>query len=79
MSYGKFMNELTETCTKVWSCPDVKDKRNLLKRAVATFKYKQKNAEFLETIAKATVEECDKIAANLILNKTDKVVALLPR
>lgn len=79
MAYGTFMNELTETCTKVWQCPDIKDKRNLLRRAVKSFKYKHLNDRFLEEIAKATEQDCDKMAANLILNKTDKVVSLLPR
>jgi len=79
MSYGQHMNELAEIAQKVWGCPDLKDKRNLLKRAVSTFKYKAKIPQFLEAIAKADANTCDFIASNLALNKTDKVVDLLPR
>lgn len=79
MSYGQHMNELNDICTKVWSCSDVLIKRNLLKRAVATFKYKAKAKEFLDKIASADAKTCDFLASNLILNKTDKVVSMLPR
>jgi len=79
MSYGKHMNDLSEICAKVWECVEVKDKRNLLKRAVATFKYKAKADQFIEYIAKADANTCDFLASNLILNRTDKVVGLLPR
>lgn len=74
MTYGKYMNDFTDICTKVWSCDDLKDKRNLLKRAITSFKYKEKQEEFLNYIANASADDCDRIASNLILNKTDKVI-----
>lgn len=79
MTYGTHMINLEAICTEVWVQKDVVTKRNLLLRAVATFKYKAKEAIFKDQIAKADANECDKIASNLILNKTDKVVNLLPR
>ena len=79
MTYGKYMNDMTDICAQVWTVADIESKRNLLRRAVETFKYKAKRDEFLDKIAKADANTCDKIASNLILNKTDKVVSLLPR
>lgn len=79
MTYGKFMNDLAVIAQDVWSASDVESKRVALKRAVSTFKYKAKQDEFIKKIATATAEQCDFIASNLALNKTDKVVELLKR
>lgn len=78
--YGQFMEDLTEICTQVWKQPSIEDKRNLLLRAIATFKYKEQGESVKKAVLKSTcVKELDKIAGNLILNKTDKVVGLLKR
>lgn len=79
MTYGEHMMDLSEICTQVWQQKDVEDKRNLLCRAVSTFKYKAKATELLERIKVADSDKCDFIASNLILNKTDKVVEMLKR
>jgi len=79
MEYGKHMNDLQEICSQVWATKDPKAKRNLLKRAVASFKYKEKADRFVQSIVKAKDDQLDFIASNLILNKTDKVVDLLPQ
>lgn len=80
MNYGTHMNSLEDICTQVWSNNDVNDKKNLLRRAIEIFKYKQKVAYFNNLINKTNnVNELDRIASNLILNKTDKVVSPLPR
>ena len=77
--YGVHMNELQETCTQVWATNDLQSKKNLLRRAIKDFKYKAKIQSFETAINEADANECDKIAGNLILNKTDKVVGLLKR
>lgn len=74
------MNDLSEICTQVWATDDVNTKKHLLKLAVESFKYKDKKQAFLNKILVITDGKiADKIAANLILNTTDKVVDLLPR
>lgn len=78
--YGKHMNDLTEICTQVWATQDLEAKKNLLIRAVNTFKYKAKIDSFTKTIKSLKdPSACDKLASNIILNKTDKVVDMLPR
>lgn len=77
--YGQHMIDMTEICTMVWAAPNLEDKKNLLRRAVESFKYKEKRQEFLAAIAKADAKVCDFMASNLILNKSDKVVGMLPR
>lgn len=79
MVYGKYMNDLTEICTQVWSTGDLKAKQDLLKRAVATFKYKNKSEQILQDIMMMDADRLDQFASNLILNKTDKVVGMLKR
>lgn len=79
MTYGKHFENLEKICSEVWRVDDLKDKRNLLRRAVATFKYKEKQAKILADIDKADAKRCDFLASNLMLNRTDKVVDLLPR
>lgn len=79
-NYGTHMNDLTEICTKVWEAKDVNAKRELLKTVVSSFKYKGKIQSFVISLNKITdCNKLDMIASNLILNKTDKVVELLPR
>ena len=73
------MNDLSEICTEVWNQNDIQVKKNLLKRALKTFKYKAKIPQLLEQIEKMTSDQLDFLASNLILNKTDKVVSMLPR
>lgn len=77
--YGEHMNDLSSICTEVWNQKDLKVKKDLLKRAMKYFKYKAKIPEMLERIEKMTADQLDFLASNLILNKTDKVVAMLPR
>lgn len=78
--YGKHMNDMTSLATQVWDAGDLKDKKNLLRRMVASFKYKAKVREFTKLIDETEKpERLDKLAADLALNKTDKVVKLLPR
>lgn len=78
-SYGQHMIDMTEICTMVWAAPNLEDKKNLLRRAVESFKYREKRQEFLNKIAKANTTTCDFLASSLALNKSDKVVGLLPR
>lgn len=74
------MNDLSEICARVWSTDDVSIKKELLKSAVESFKYDNKKQTFLNKISNIIDGKiADKIAANLILNSTDKVVDLLPR
>lgn len=78
-NYGKYMNDLGTIAQQVWACTKIEDKRNLLRRAVESFKYKGKSEQFLKDIANASAEKLDFMASNLTLNKTDKVVSLLKR
>lgn len=74
------MNNLESICTKVWETTNIEEKKELLKQAVQSFRYKEKVAAFNRTIASCTnANILDKMASNLILNTTDKVVDLLPR
>lgn len=74
------MNDLSELCAMVWATDDVSNKKNLLISAVSSFKYKDKNNKFVNKISNTNdPNSLDKIAANLALNNTDKVVGLLPR
>lgn len=58
----------------------LEEKKNLLNEAIKLFKFKGKVVSFTEFVAKETrLTELDRLASNLILNKTDKVVALLNR
>lgn len=80
MTYGKHMNSLENICTQVWGVGDVESKQALLKQAVSMFKYKQKVDYFNNLINRCNnATELDRIASNLILNKSDKVVGLIPR
>jgi len=78
-TYGTHMIDLTEICKQVWETKVLEQKRNLLKRAIATFKYRDKADQFISEVEKADEKKCDFLASNLILNKTDKVVKPLPR
>lgn len=75
MTYGQYMNDLSGICTRVWATDNIAEKKNLLKEAVSTFKYKEKKNVMLKAID-STVNRTtlDTIASNLILNKTDKVI-----
>ncbi len=78
--YGEFMTDLTEICQQVWQNKDINVKRNLLLRACSTFKYKEQGESVRKAIEKSKdPNDLDRIASNLILNKTDKVVSLLKR
>lgn len=80
VKYGSFMTDLTEICQQVWIQTDLETKRNLLLRACDTFKYKEQGMSVRRAVEKSkSCTELDKIAGNLILNKTDKVVGLLKR
>jgi len=74
------MNNLESICTKVWETTNIEEKKELLKQAVQSFRYKAKSQEFISTIdVEKNANRLDSMASNLILNRTDKVVDLLPR
>ena len=78
--YGQHMNSLDEICQAVWAAKDINDKKNLFLRAISSFKYKEKQDLFAKNVKRENkAERLDAMAANLILNKTDKVVDLIPR
>lgn len=80
MNYGKHMNDLVSICTQVWSEDTLEGKKDKLREAIKSFKYKAKSDQFLDEINKtASKDRLDTIVSNLILNKTDKVVSMLPR
>lgn len=73
------MNSLAEQAQVVWSATTLEDKKAAVLEMVASFKYRDKIPAFIRAVKAADANTCDFIASNLMLNKTDKVVAMLPR
>ncbi|QIG70621.1 hypothetical protein EVB91_065 [Rhizobium phage RHph_I1_18] len=78
--YGQFMEDLSEISKQVWAATTLEAKRNLLLRACATFKYKEQGENIKRAIMKETkLGRLDEIAANIALNKDNRVLGPIKR
>lgn len=68
------MKNYDELAQKVWGTADINEKRQYINEMIDNFQYPSKADKFREGVMRASAKRLDQIAANLMLNDTDKVL-----
>lgn len=68
------MKNFDTLAQQVWLSTNVNTKREILGQMIDQFKFKAKAQKFRAQAITANAAKLDKLAANLMLNDTDKVI-----